>query len=62
MSEPTTNASNRKAFEEHRVIRRMASDPPADERVDGSMWYRTDNDEFRAQVNGSLVTLDTTAV
>jgi len=62
MSDPTTNAALRRAYEEHRVVRRVASDPPADERVDGSIWYRTDNNEFRAQVNGSLVTLDTTAV
>jgi hypothetical protein len=62
MAEPTTNAALRKAFEEHRVVRRVSSDPPADERVDGSVWYRTDNNEFRAQENGSVVTLNTTAV
>lgn len=62
MAQPTTNAALRKAFEEHRVIQAVSSDPPAAERVDGSVWYRTDTNEFRAQENGSLVTLDTTAV
>jgi hypothetical protein len=62
MAQPTTNAELREAYEEHRVVRVVSSDPPASERVDGSIWYRSDNDEFRAQVNGSLVTLDNTAV
>ena len=62
MADPTTNAELRQAYEEYRVIRRVSSDPPAADRVDGSVWYRTDTNEFRAQVNGSLVTLHTTAV
>jgi hypothetical protein len=62
MAEPTTNAAVRKAFEEHRIIRALTSDPPTDERVDGSVWYRTDTNEFRGQKDGSVVTLDTTAV
>jgi hypothetical protein len=62
MAQPTTNAEVREAYEEHRVVRRVDTDPDAADRVDGSVWYRTDTNEFRAQVNGSVVTLDTTAV
>jgi len=62
MAEPTTNAATRKAFEEHRVVRVVSSDPDASDRVDGSIWYRSDTNELRAQIDGSVHTLDTTAV
>ncbi|WP_058997835.1 hypothetical protein [Haloarcula sp. CBA1127] len=59
---PTTQARIREAWEEYRIVRRVSSDPDADDRVNGSVWYRTDLDELRAQEAGAVVTVDTTAV
>ena len=58
----TTQARIREAWEEYRIVRRVTSDPDADDRVDGSVWYRTDLDEYRGQEDGSVVTINSTAV
>jgi hypothetical protein len=63
MADPTTNAATRRAFEEHRIVQRRESDPETSGLEGGEIWYRTDNDEFRAYVAGTgVVTLNTTAV
>lgn len=59
----TTNEKVREAYEEHRVVRRVTSDPATAMLEGGEMWYRTDLDEFRGYVAGTgIVTINTTAV
>lgn len=57
---PTTNARVREAYEEHRVVRVVDSDPS--DAVDGAIWYRSDLNEYRGMEDGAVVTFDTTAV
>ncbi|WP_049979368.1 hypothetical protein [Halolamina rubra] len=63
MAEPTTNAAVRRAFEGHRIVRRVSSDPATADLEGGEIWYRTDLDEYRGYEAGTgVVTLSTTAV
>jgi len=63
MGDPTTNAAVREAYEGHRIVRRVSSDPATAELEGGEMWYRTDLDEYRGYEAGTgVVTIDTTAV
>jgi hypothetical protein len=53
----------RRAYEEHRIVRRLEADPDTADLEGGEIWYRTDNDEYRGYVDGTgVVTLDFTAV
>ena len=59
----TTNGRVRRAYEEHRIVRRLDADPDTADLEGGEIWYRTDNDEYRGYVAGTgVVTLDFTAV
>jgi hypothetical protein len=59
----TTNSRVRDAFEEHRIVRRLDSDPDTSTLEGGEIWYRTDLNEFRGYEAGTgVVTLNTTAV
>ena len=63
MSDPTTNAATRRAYEEHRIVQRVTADPETADLEGGEIWYRTDLDEYRGYVAGTgVVTLNTTAV
>ena len=57
---PTTNARVRKAFEEHRIVRRVTSDPDEGDLKGGEIWFRTDTDEWRGYDGSDYVTLDVT--
>jgi hypothetical protein len=59
----TTNAEVREAYEGHRIVRRVTSDPDTADLEGGEIWYRTDLDEYRGYEAGTgVVTLNTTAV
>ncbi|SEQ30999.1 hypothetical protein [Natrinema salaciae] len=59
----TTNEKTRKAFEEHRIVRRLSSDPPTANLEGGEIWYNTTADEYRGYEAGTgIVSVSTTAV
>ncbi|PGF16177.1 hypothetical protein CP556_08670 [Natrinema sp. CBA1119] len=58
---PTTNNRVREAFEENRIIRRLASDPPAGNLEGGEMWFNTTDGAWRGYDGSSYVTFDVTA-
>jgi len=63
MTDPTTNAATRRAYEEHRIIRRVDADPDTADLEGGEVWYNTSADEYRGYEAGTgVVTLNTTAV
>lgn len=63
MGDPTTNAATRRAYEEHRIIQRLAADPDAADLDGGEIWYNTSADEYRGYEAGTgIVSISTTAV
>lgn len=63
MNDPTTNAAVRRAYEEHRIVQRLSSDPDTADLEGGEVWYNTSADEFRGYEAGTgIVSISTTAV
>ncbi|WP_265112287.1 hypothetical protein [Halosolutus halophilus] len=59
----TTNEKVRESYEEHRIVRRLSSDPAVANLEGGEMWYNTTADEYRGYEAGTgIVSLSTTAV
>jgi len=60
---PTNNEKVRTAFEEHRIIQRLDSDPATATLDGGEIWYNTTADEYRGYEAGTgIVAISTTAV
>lgn len=55
MSFPSRNARQRGYY-----LGAVDGDPDADDRRDGAIWYDTQSNTLRAQINGDLHTIDTT--
>ncbi|QRY21749.1 hypothetical protein JT689_01410 (plasmid) [Halobacterium sp. GSL-19] len=59
----TTNEDVRTAFEEHRIVQRLASDPPVSVLEGGEVWYNTIADEYRGyETDTGIVAISTTTV
>lgn len=58
---PTTNNRVREAYDEHRIVRVLDSDPDEADLEGGEIWFRSDTSEWRSYDGTNYGTIGFTA-